>query len=270
MESHRYLPDGSRVSVLTAAILLAFSLTRVISSPSLVLDFQIAGINLSLELELNTILAVIAAGLAATGMDWILGDHPLLSSKTRFEHLLLPSLTTLVIGMALSTLPGGIAWWLGFGLGGLILVLVLLAEYIVVDSADLRYPLAAAGLTAISYALYLILAVALSATGGRLYLLLPPLFLAAWLTILRTLHLHVGNRWEYGWSTGIALVVTQLASAFHYWPLTPPQFGLILLGPVYALTSLAINHMEDVPLRRAVVEPLVMLALMWGLAFAFR
>lgn len=269
MDSHRYLPDTNRVSILTAAILLAYALTRVISSPSLLLDFRLAGIDLLFELNLNTLLSLIAAGLAATGMDWMLRGHPLLSNKTRFEHLLLPLLTTLVIGMALYTLPGGLAWWLGFGMGGLILVLVLLAEYVVVDSSDLRYPLAAAALTALSHGLYLIMAVALSATGARLYLLVPPLLLAAWLTALRTLHLHVGGRWEFGWATGIALVVTQLASALHYWPLTPSQFGLALLGPVYALTSLAISLLGEIPLRRAIVEPLVMLALIWGLAFVF-
>jgi len=270
MDSHRYLPDFSRMSVLTAAILLAYALTSIISSPSLPLDFQLAGVNLTFNINLDTILVVIAAGLAASGMDWMLRGHPLLVNKTRYEHLLLPLLTTLVIGMALYTLPGGFIWWLGFGLGGLILVLVLLAEYIVVDIADLRYPLAAAGLSAISFVLYLVLAMALSAAGERLYLLVPPLFLAAWLTALRTLHLRLAGRWEIGWATGIALVVTQLTAALHYWPLTPPQFGLALLGPLYALTSLAISLLDEVPFRRAIAEPLVMLGLMWGLVFVFR
>jgi hypothetical protein len=270
MDSHRYLPDVNRVSVLTAAILLAFALTRVISSPSVLLDIQLAGVDLSFELNINTLLAVIAAGLAATGMDWMLRGHPLLAGKSRSAHLLLPMLTTLVIGIALYALPSGSEWWLGFSLGGLILVMVLLAEYVVVDSADLRYPLAAAGLTAISYALYLILAVALSAAGERLYLIVLPLFIAAWLTSLRTLHLQGSQRWEFGWATGIALVVTQIAAALHYWPLTSPQFGLALLGPVYTLTSLAIGILGGVPFRRAIIEPLVMLALIWGLAFVFR
>lgn len=45
------------------------------------------------------------------------------------------------------------------------------------------------------------------------------------------------------------------------------QFGLAVLAPVYALSSLAVNLIEDQPLRQALVEPAVILAAMWGLAF---
>jgi len=161
------------------------------------------------------------------------------------------------------------AWWLGFGAGGLLLVVVFVAEYIVVDPADARYPLASMILIALSFVLYLTAAAALRSAGARLLLLAPALFLVAFLAALHTLYLRLGEKWEIGWSAGIALVCTQLAVALHYWPLTPVRFGLLLLGPLFALSSLAVNLQEEVPFRRAVIEPAIMLGLMSGLAIWF-
>jgi hypothetical protein len=48
------------------------------------------------------------------------------------------------------------------------------------------------------------------------------------------------------------------------------RFGLVLLGPLYALTALAVNLADGNPFRRAFVEPAVMLGLLWGLAIWFR
>ncbi len=291
MIAQRYQIDASRVSVLTAAVLLAFALTRVISTPYYSINIPLAGIALTFNVNLNTAIAILAAGLSASGVDWLLRAHPSLKlgesvapfvprepaarrCETAFvvtvEHWLLPMLTTLVIGVTLYTLPSGLIWWLGFGLGGILLVVVFLAEYVAVEPADTRYPIATAALTALSFAIYLILTIALRSAGVRLFLLAPTLFLVGGLAALRTLHLRLNERWEFGWALGIALVGVQLAAALHYWPLTPVRFGLILLGPAYALTGLAANLAEGNPFRRAFVEPAVMLSLLWGLVIWFR
>jgi hypothetical protein len=77
------------------------------------------------------------------------------------------------------------------------------------------------GLTAISYTLFFILAVALRYGNVRLYILIPALFIAAGFASLRILHLRLSGRWEYAWSAGIAFIGIQIASGLHYWPLSP-------------------------------------------------
>jgi hypothetical protein len=178
--------------------------------------------------------------------------------------------TVLILGITLSTLPTGATWWLGFGLGAVLLVMVFLSEYVSVDSTDVRYPLATAGLNVLALVMFLILAVALRAGEARLFLLAPTLFLGGGLVALRTLHLRLNEQWVLAWAAGLGLIVMQLGAALHYWPLTPVRFGLLLLGPLYALTTLSVNLIEGSPFRRAVVEPAVMLALIWGLAIVFR
>ncbi len=270
MQSRRYLPDATRVSVLTSMVLLAFALTHAINAPVLPVNIPLAGKALQFNLPLTTGVTLLTAVLAAAGVDWLLRGHPSIQPGETSEHWLLPMLTVLILGITLSTLPGGIVWWLGFGLGAGLLVLVFLAEYVVVDPSDARYPLATAALTALAFALALILAVALRASNVTLFLFAPALFLGEGLVALRTLHLRLNERWEFGWALGIGLIGMQLGSALFYWPLTPVRFGLVLLGPLYALTTLAASLLEGNPFRRAVVEPVVMLILVWGLAFLFR
>ncbi|MDQ3004594.1 MAG: hypothetical protein M3R47_04330 [Chloroflexota bacterium] len=266
MNEQRYWPDSNRVGVLTSTVLLAFALTRLIQAPEFNLEIQLPGFFLSLPLNLSTAMSFLTAGLTATGMDWLLRGHPSLNNQRTFQWWLLPTLTTFVISVPLSFLPDGTAWWMGFAIGGAFLFFVFLAEYIVVDSGAPYYAISMAGLTAISYTLFFILAIALRLSGARLYVLIPGLFLATALTSLRILHLRLSGLWEYAWAIGIALACAQVAAGLHYWPLSPIQFGLMLIGPLYGLTNLAVNLGEGLPARRAMLEPAIVTALAWGLA----
>ena len=140
-------------------------------------------------------------------MDWLLRTHPSLEKGETREHWLLPTLTVLVTGIALYTLPNSPLWWLGFGLGAVIFLVVALSEFVVVDPNDARYPLATAILTVFAFVIFLILAVVLKAANVRLIWLVPALFLAGGLAALRTLHLRLNERWEFAWAAGIGLVV---------------------------------------------------------------
>jgi hypothetical protein len=226
--------------------------------------------DLKLLFTLNTVIVLLACGVTATGMDWLLHTHPLLEKGENREHWLIPTLTTLVIGITLYSLPNTPIWWLGFGLGAVIFLVVALAEYVAVDPNDARYPLATAILTVLAFVLFLILAVALKAVKVRLIMAEPALFLAGGLAALRTLHLRLNKRWEYAWAGGIGLIAAQLGAGLHYLPLTPLSFGLALLAPIYAVTILAVSLVEGHAFRRAFLEPLTMLALFLGLAIWFR
>jgi hypothetical protein len=265
MDERSYLPDSDRVGVLTATVLLAFALTHLIQAPEFNLEIQLPGFFLLIPLNLYTAMSVLTAGLTATGMDWLLHSHPSLNGRPTYQWWLLPTLTTFVIGVPLSILPGGVAWGVGFAVAGTFLFFVFVAEYIVVDPGAPYYAIAMAGLTAVSYTLFFLLAVALRYIAA-LYILIPALFAAAFLASLRILHLRLSGRWEYAWSAGIAFVCVQITSGLHYWPLSPIQFGLLLIGSLYGLTNLAINLAEDQPARRAVLEPAIIFGICWGLA----
>lgn len=265
-QEHQSLPNTDRLSVLAASILLAYSFLPFIRIPERGLVVQLAGIVFEFKVNFFTIIALISAGMAATGTDWLLGDHPGLGAQPTYQHWLIPAMTTWVIGVSLSTLGVGPQWWAVFGFGGLLLVLVLISEYIVVDPYNTYHALAAAGLTAVSYALFLILTVTLVASGARLYVLLPALGVAVFLFTLRNLHLRLNGRWYFLWAGGITLIISQFVAALHYWPISPLRYGLVILGLAYALSSIAGSVEEGRAWREIWLEPVLMLVLLWGLA----
>lgn len=263
-EKRSYLPSTDRVGILIASVLLTYALTRIVQSPKFTLSISLPGFYFAYPLTLESVMNVFAAALTATGMDWLTRGHPSLGKKTNIEHLLFPTLTALVLGGPLSLLPNGLVWWGAFLVAALILVSVFLAEYITIDPSAPVYAIARAGLTALAYALFLILAMALRFSGVRMFLIVPALFVVAGLISLRILHLDGTDRWDFPWAMGIGIVCAQIGAGLQYWPLTPIQFSLAITGPLYALTMLSAGlTTENVPLRRAVVGPLIVLGLAW-------
>lgn len=266
----KYTPDSNRIGLVTATVLLALALMSLIPSPEFNLELQLPGFLLSLPLNAEAVMGLLTACLTAAGMDWLLRGHPSLNGRATFQWWFLPTLTTFVISVPLTILPNGRAWWVGFLVSGIFLFYVFLAEYIAVDPDAPYYTTAMIGLTAISYTLFFVLAVALRTSEVRLFLIAPALFLAASGASLRVLHLRLSGKWEFAWAVGIGLICIQLAVGLYYWPLSPVQFGLLLVGPLYGLVNLAINFGEGMPTRRAVLEPVVITALCWGMAILVR
>lgn len=269
MEENQNLPEINRLSVLAASILLAYAFTPFVKIPEQTLQLQLPGFLFDLRLDFGSIISILVAVLAAAGASWLVSSHPRAPQKEQssIQHWILPALTAWVIGIPLDTLEVGVQWWAVFAFGGALLMLVFVAEYIVVDPTDTRQAPATVGLTAVSFALFLTLTIALRASGMRLFLALPTLTLAILLVTLRTLYLHNGGRWTWVWPLGIAVFVGQFALGLHYLPLTPLRFGLLLLGPAYALTSLSGGVETGRSWRRALIEPALMLAAFWFLAF---
>ncbi len=268
--TERYLPEPNRVGVLAAAVLLTYALTRLVNAPGFTISIQLPGFYLSYPLTLGTAMTLMAAGLTASGMDWLLRSHPAMEGHQTLEHWLLPALTAFILGVLLDNLPTGSVWWAGFAVGGGLLIAVFIAEYVAVDPGAPTYALASAGLTALSYTLFLLFVLALQLGAVRLFLSIPAIFLAAGLVTLRTLHLRSGGHWQFPWGIGVALITTQLAAALHYWPLSPLQVALLLLGPLYALSALAYSLSQDTPLRSALVEPGIILGGLWIAAIFLR
>ncbi len=89
----RYLPDSNRVGVLTATVLLTYALTRLINAPGITVSIQLPGFYFAYPLTLGTAMTLMAAGLTASGMDWLLRNHPSMDSLPSSKITVVPTYT---------------------------------------------------------------------------------------------------------------------------------------------------------------------------------
>jgi hypothetical protein len=267
MDEHQHLPDINRLSILVAVVLLAYALMPFVNVPERGVFFQLPGVFIVIRLTFPALISVVAALLAATGSTWLFEDHPHFRDRRARIYWLLPGLTAWVVGTTLGTLEVSLQWWAVFAMGALLLVAVMLAEYIVLDDYDIRHAPASAALTAVSFGLFLILAVATRAAGLRLYEILATLVPSVALLSLRTLFLRLNGRWRIAWATGIALFIGQLMIGLFYLPVPPLRFALLLTGAAYAVTAIAGGIEEGQSMRSLWVEPAILLAALTSMAF---
>ena len=265
MPETRIFPSLDRISILAAAILLAFTLAVFIDFPTQEINLQLPGIFLDFQISVQTIIALLVAGLTATGADWLIRGHPKFRGKNSIQHWFLPALTSWAIGVVLFKQPFGPVWWAVFGIGTTTLMIVLIAEYLVVDIEDTQQYPAMIGIIAVSHALFLILTITIRASDARLFLSIPTITLAFILASLRTIFLRL-RTWAFGPIAIAAIIIAQIGAALHYLPIRPVTYGLALLGPAYALTSFTGGLLEKRRFRQMIIEPAIVLIIVWGIA----
>lgn len=264
------LPDSSILSVLIAVILLAYTLINFISIPSTELEFSFLGIIFPLNINFSTLVAVLVLGLTASGTAWMLQEHPAIDKyQNTIVHWMLPSLTAMVLMLILQQIPFSGVWWIGAFGSGLLLFLVFTAEYCVLDLENRYYQLAEIGISGLSLAFFLILAVGLHAAEIRLFLRVPVLSTAALLIFLRVIHLRHEGRWAYIHGSAIFFLAGELAAGLHYLPLDSVSFGVALVGFLYSFIELSDRILdESIPLRSGIyITPGIVLVSFWVLAF---
>ena len=266
MENTHNFPNTDRISVITASILVSYALLPFVQIPSRRLAFTIFGILISLNFNFYNLISLITAALAAAGTDWMMREHPSIGNNSTVPHLILPALTAGAIGIPLGFLTVSPTWWIILGLGSMSVLLVLVGEYVSIDTHDQYFPIAQMALSAVSFGLFLIIIIAVRAANLRLYLTAAILPIVYAFFSLRVLQLRIGGSWPFKWTAVIALAITQFTIGLYYWPLSPVRFGLLLLGPAYALIGIASSLEESPALSDIYLEPLIMLGIIWLLA----
>ena len=265
-----HLPDLNRLSTTVSTILLAYTLTHFVSIPSQDLEITLLGIFFNMRINYSTLVSILVAGLTASGSAWLLQDHPARDkSENSIIHWLLPSLTSLVLMLAINQIPFNAVWWIATAASGLGLILVLIAEYVVFDPSNRFIIPAEMGITALSIVLFLILAISLHSVETRLFYKVPVLSIAALLVYLRVVHLRQKGVWALNQGAVPFLLIGELAAGLHYLPIGSIGFGIALAGPLYALIEIT----EDLapgkePLNwEMIFWPGLILTLSWGIAF---
>jgi hypothetical protein len=257
VRSARHLPSRDRLSVLTAVIILAYTLSRLLDFPTRLIGVTVFGSPLGVELNGRGLMLVLVAALISAGADTLIRSHPAFESRSRptVIHWILPAAAALVLGGALNLAPDGPVWWLGLGLSAVALLVVLVAEYVVVDRADPAWELAALGLAAAAYALALLGFTVLYGLGARAAISATLGGLLAAALALRLFRLRAVEGARASLYAGVVgLITAEALWAVSYWRITPVSAGLLAMIPFYLAAGLAQQHLAGRLTRRLWIE----------------
>jgi hypothetical protein len=203
-------------------------------------------------------MAALLVGITCAGTDAIVRSHPTarrIEARYSFVTWTLPGLTVLLATVLLPQAPTRLYRLAGYVLIGLILILVISAEYYTVDSTDNLYLAARLSLNAWAYLLALVIFVLIYSAKAR------SLISATGVTLVSTLlaleFLRSAGR-SFGRTALYALIAGlstgEIIWAMNYWRISGITGGLILLLGFYVFTGLANQQLQGRLTRRVLVE----------------
>ena len=270
MQRTRHFPNRDRLSVLTATILFAYALMRFLDLPARVVGATIFGSALNLELNGPVLMLTLVAALISAGSDTLIRSHPRFaarSARSTVSHWILPGATALVLGAALNRAPSAQVWLLELGVSALALIVVFVAEYVVVEADDPARDAAALVLTALAYALALLLFVLLRSLGARAAISATTGAVTAAAIAWRLFLLNAAPAGRAAFYAALAgLVCAETIWALNYWRISANAAGLLVMVPFYLSAGLAQQHLAGRLTRRVWAEFAVVGGL--GLAIA--
>jgi hypothetical protein len=254
--------DRDRLSVVTGALLLALTLARLLDVPDRTFNIDVLGSPLGVSLSETTILMLVIAGLAATGVESLVRAHPLIRQgalQRTVVFWIVPALLSMALASWLSRIPDVALWTLGMLAAALLVPFALVAEYTAVSPGLRRDTWLQWSYNVLIHVVALILLFALYDVRLRGLLGAPLLFITITLLASRLYWSLTGSTRKavtYGAVTGLPLA--QLLLIINYWPLSGFQGGLVLLLAFYVVVGLMQRYLKEERLERQyILEHLV-------------
>ena len=221
-------------------------------------DLTVLGSPLTISLTQTALMAALLVGITCAGTDAIVRSHPTaqrMEARYSFVTWTIPALTVLLATMLLPQAPTQLYRLVGIVLTGLILILVISAEYYTVDPTDSRYLVSRLSLNAWAYLLALVVFVLIySAKARSLISATGVTIVSALLALefLRSAGRGFGRTALYAAIAG--LCTGEIIWAMNYWRISGVTGGLILLLGFYVTTGLANQQLQGRLTRRVLIE----------------
>lgn len=264
--------------MLTATIVLAYALARFIDLPARVWHTTLLGSSIDIRVDGPFLILLCVAALISAGSETLMRSHPYLAQRPEVgavQHWVLPGAMALALGTALNRARDEQLWWLVLGASVLAVLAVLVAEYMAVDPEDSRRDIAVLLITALTYALALIIFALTYSLSYRAIVSASLSGIASSLLAWRWLQLRSPNShqtWRYAGLIG--LICAETFWALTYWRLTPGAAALLATVPFYVSLGVAQQHLTGTLSRRVWLEygvvSLIGLAIALGYAFVGR
>jgi hypothetical protein len=247
-----------RASVVATLVVLGLILAAFLQFPTWTYDLAVLGSPLTINISQTALMATLLVGITCAGTDAIVRSHPTaqrIEARYSFVTWTIPALTVLLAAVLLPQAPTQLYRLAGYVVVGLILVLVISAEYYTVDPTDSRYLAARLSLNAWAYLLALVTFILIYSAKAR------SLVSATGVTVVSTLlaleFLRSAGR-GFGRTALYALIAGlstgEIIWAMNYWRIRGMTGGLILLLGFYVATGIANQQLQGRLTRRVLVE----------------
>jgi hypothetical protein len=247
-----------RASVLATLVVLGLILAAFLQFPAWSYDLKVLGSPLTVNVTQTALMAILLVGITCAGTDTIVRSHPTarrIEARYSFVTWALPALTVLLAAVLLPQAPTQPYRLVGYVLTGLILILVISAEYYTVDPTDNLYLVARLSLNAWAYLLALVVFVLIYSAKARSLISATGVTLVSTLLaleFLRSAGRGFGRTALYALIAGLS--TGEIIWAMNYWRVRGLTGGLILLLGFYVATGLASQQLQGRLTRRVLVE----------------
>lgn len=264
--------DRDRLGFITGGLLLALALIRLLQAPARLYQITVLGSPLGLSLSETTVMLLIVAGMAATGMEVLVQAHPLARQgqlQRTIVFWITPSLLALALATWLSRIDDLGLWALALLASALLMPLAMVLEYASVSPQQRRQPWLQWSYSVLVHLAGLVLFAAIYEARLRGLVGGPLTFVAAALLATRLLWtLTDGARRALRYGAVAGLSLAQLIWVFNYWPLSGLQGGLVLMLAFYVIVGLLQQSLSGHLDRRVVLEYggvglMAMAAILW-------
>ena len=252
------MPNYDKLSVVVSVILLCLALSLIVVLPTETLSFVVLGSPLTIRFSQSWPLAALLASMACIGTDSIIRLHSLSQGGKlpyTFVFWILPGLATLLATLLLSRVPDRIYTLGGLAMMGILLPLIIIAEYRTVDPAAPGYEAAQLGLNFIAYLVALVLFGLIHGSEANELLSVLAALAGSGLLALDLLH---GTRQDLRRTSLYALIVGlimgEIVWALNYSNINSLTAGILLLLIFYLITGLARQGLLESLNRRILIE----------------
>ena len=247
-----------RASAVATLVVLGLILAAYLQFPTRTYDLTVLGSPLSVSVSQTALMAALLVGIVCAGTDAIVRSHPAarrIEARYSFVTWALPALTVLLAAVLLPQVPTRLYQAAGFVAAGLILTLVISAEYYTVDPTGRRYLAARLSLNAWAYLVALAIFILIYSPKARSLISATGVTLVSTLLaleFLRSAGRGFGRTALYAAIAG--LCTGEIVWAMNYWRISGITGGLILLLGFYVFTGLANQQLQGRLTRRVLIE----------------
>jgi hypothetical protein len=238
----------NRFSILLAFLALSFALIYLLPANPVMNSFDILGIQF--ELSFQSFVPFLLALVTASACIWVFFSHPIwqgekLNLGKVFPHLMLPFIATMILSVVLIQSARSLSWWVVYSFGFLIVSILLRAEYVLIDEAGNKQTGYSILVISFSFGLFLLLSIALKNSGIRIVAQFIFFLLSSFFVCFRLLSLRPGENEKFLTAVIASWLLTQFAVVLHYIFIPPIQYGILLCGLLYTLTSYLSLYQEN-------------------------